>query len=152
MLREKRGSPLTRNGRWLRAEEVPPLVRREHVTGGYRPYYYGSVGPCLKSIFQYHNESMNIWTHLYPSLFALLVLASSTLGLQYFAYAKWKPYEAVGMDLFILSVATCFGASAVFHCLNAHSEHAYHRTLTFDLYGIFVYVGHIIAHWISLRN
>ena len=48
-----------------------PYIRR-----GYRRQL-NSFSACLRSIFHLHNESVNIWSHLLPTLFYLSVLLAT---------------------------------------------------------------------------
>lgn len=45
----------------------------EGITHGYR-INFNNPWKILKSLFMIHNESVNIWTHLFPALFILVVI------------------------------------------------------------------------------
>uniref|UniRef100_A0A914X328 Uncharacterized protein n=2 Tax=Plectus sambesii TaxID=2011161 RepID=A0A914X328_9BILA len=49
----------------LPADQVPDILKRKHIAGGYRPPHQ-SWSYYLKSVFLPHNEVVNVWTHLLP--------------------------------------------------------------------------------------
>lgn len=52
------------------ATEAPlNLVDNEFIRRGYRIGYHGSIKSILKSLFQMHNESVNVWSHLLGMFF-----------------------------------------------------------------------------------
>lgn len=69
-------------------EDMPTWLRdNEFILGGYRRPY-STWGECLKSLFKLHNESVNVWSHLFPMIVLAIVSpfvfsafqASSELG------------------------------------------------------------------------
>ena len=88
-----------------------------YILRGFRPRL--TLLGCLKSLFQLHNESMNIWTHLLGSLYMYVLTkrrwystATSHAGL------RRVPPLLVGT-----AGTALFAASATAHCLCAHGEH-----------------------------
>ena len=86
---------------------------------GYRQASY-SYSKSWQSILQWHNESVNIWTHL--------ISATLSLPLGAFLYHVLKPrYEQassadiIAMSCFFLGATFCLGMSASFHTLSNHS-------------------------------
>lgn len=90
---------------------------------------------CLYSVFlpilglaEWHNETINIWTHLVPGLVA--------------AYLTWSQMQTltdgtdVSMLLFYLASAFMFLASATYHTFNDLSPRATVLLLRVDLFGI----------------
>ena len=51
--------------KWMQSD---PYIRR-----GYRPQY-NSFSACLQSLFYLHNQTVNIWSHLLPTLGYFLAL------------------------------------------------------------------------------
>lgn len=52
------------------ATEAPlNLVDNEFIRRGYRIGYHGSVKSIFMSLFQMHNESVNVWSHLLGMVF-----------------------------------------------------------------------------------
>ena len=54
----------------LMSNNVPTYVREEYILSGYRPVN-AAFSTCIKSIFIFHNETFNIWTHLLPIFYFL---------------------------------------------------------------------------------
>lgn len=67
----------------LHQEGFAYLADNSYIRSGYRLNY--SVHDCFLSLFQLHNETLNVWTHIigsiiFVSLMAYLTLSSSALG------------------------------------------------------------------------
>lgn len=55
-------------------EDLPPWMQSDpYIRRGYRRQL-DSFGACLRSVFYLHNESVNIWSHLLPTLAYLIIL------------------------------------------------------------------------------
>lgn len=124
------------------ASYVPTLFREPYILTGYRPVHQNWY--CyLLSLFQIHNESVNVWTHL---------LAGPILLLRW-----WSNVRAVGysMDisslplcLFLISSLTCYFCSTVAHLFQSHSEHAHYFFFFMDYVGVAVYqYGCALGHY-----
>lgn len=118
------------------AGEVPVWLVRPHVTAGYRMNL--SLAQCLLSLFYLHNETLNIWTHLFGCGLALRLAAHHwrqaadgsnllLLGLE---------HEAVVVLGFLLVGALAFLASASYHLGNCGSERCCAALLQLDVTGI----------------
>ena len=58
-------------------EDLPPWMQSDpYIRRGYRRQL-DSFSACLQSIFHLHNESVNIWSHILPTLFYLSVLLAT---------------------------------------------------------------------------
>ncbi|CAI4222529.1 unnamed protein product [Auanema sp. JU1783] len=55
----------------LTSEEIPPLLKRNHIVSGYRPLNQPS-SYYFKSAFCSHNEVINVWTHFVPAVVLIL--------------------------------------------------------------------------------
>ncbi|KAG8419807.1 hypothetical protein J3458_004644 [Metarhizium acridum] len=91
-----------------------------YIHTGYRPVF-AAIAPCIGSWCYLHNQSFNIYTHLIPGIFALVVNAGLC---QYFSV--WYP-EATALDrlvfhVYLTAVSVCFGVSAAYHTLLCHSR------------------------------
>lgn len=54
--------------------EAPHYVRDNvHIFGGYR-INYNTPWKILKSLFMMHNETLNIWTHLFGAIVVMIVI------------------------------------------------------------------------------
>eukprot|EP00918_Siedleckia_nematoides_P055040 GHVU01120084.1.p1 GENE.GHVU01120084.1~~GHVU01120084.1.p1 ORF type:complete len:305 (+),score=4.39 GHVU01120084.1:82-915(+) len=113
--------------------EVPLVQRVPFIKSGYR-YNCEHPSKCLRSVFQLHNESLNIWIHL--------------AGLVYFAVWLWRDFESASYysnisfwDAFMfpcLLVASmmCMICSAIFHTFCCGPEGCRRVCLKIDLVGV----------------
>lgn len=100
--------------------DVPHWMQdNAHIHTSYRKASY-SYKRSFASIFHLHNESVNIWTHLVPSLLSI----PSGLAL----YSVLKPRydqaskaDMVAMGCFFAGLTCCLGMSATYHTLSNHS-------------------------------
>jgi adiponectin receptor len=51
------------------SEAPDHLVDNEFIHRGYRIGYNYSIKTILKSLFEFHNESVNVWSHLLGMIF-----------------------------------------------------------------------------------
>lgn len=104
----------------------------EYILDGYVPAE-GSFVAVAKSLLYAHNETGNIYTHLFPA-FALLLLIFS-----------WEQ----SMFLFGVGCASCLGMSATFHTVKSHSHKVAVYGNKLDYVGICVLIA---TSMISLLN
>lgn len=97
-----------------------------------------SYRKCLHSLLYLHNESVNIYTHLVPTVFALIFFTS-------YVNAVVAPHEdhvwvKLNFVFFGVGLVTCLCLSAIFHLVKSHS----HRVCRFgnqcDYFGIVVVI------------
>ncbi|MEE6477075.1 hypothetical protein FKM82_011344 [Ascaphus truei] len=99
----------------VKDSDVPRLFREPYIQTGYRPtdqdwrYYF-------LSLFQKHNESINVWTHLLVALVVLLRFRS-------FAEAESLSWESISWPLYIYVLAsiTYLTCSLLAHLLQSKS-------------------------------
>ncbi|KAK9807384.1 hypothetical protein WJX73_010328 [Symbiochloris irregularis] len=109
-------------------EDAPAdLQFNRYIRSGYRAGL--SYGECVCSVFQYHNETGNIWAHFVPLLCILISLLSRTL--RPWPTAQWAFYENVA------PIALVFGASVLYHTFMAHHT-TYRKWLLLDMCGVFL--------------
>lgn len=124
------------------ASQVPALFREPYILSGYRPPL--QEWRCyLLSLFQRHNESLNVWTHL---------LAVPTILLCWWAKAGALGYalDAASLPLavFLVSSLTYMTFSAAAHLLQSHSERAHYFFFFLDYVGVAVYqYGVSLGHY-----
>ncbi|XP_064188439.1 membrane progestin receptor alpha-B-like [Anguilla rostrata] len=117
----------------LRASEVPAFFREPYIHSGYRApdlawrYYF-------LSLFQRHNETVNVWTHL---LGALLILATSLRLAETVDFAG----DAHAWPLLLLlgSGFTYMLFSVAAHLLSARSPLHHHALYFLDYAGVALY-------------
>ncbi|GAA5887595.1 hypothetical protein JCM6882_001465 [Rhodosporidiobolus microsporus] len=136
-----------------------PLIR-----SGYRRLQF-SYTKCARTVFQLHNETVNILTHLVGALIAVFTCAYLLLDLnpaESLSHGRrgWGapfagiPYpfpspaqpsvdwsDTVGFAAFLLSAAVCLGFSASFHTFLAHSQEVAVWLNRLDYVGIVVLIS-----------
>lgn len=152
-----------KKARLLTWDGLPEWQRDNHyILSGYVPETNSYHGSFL-SLAYLHNETVNIYTHLIPSVFIILLSASLILLGVFYSFeivAKDLSYSVKESPPFVLSdtvaflvfgfgASACLGLSATFHTLKSHS----HAISTFgnqlDYLGIVVL---IVASMISIIN
>ena len=113
-------------------EEIPDWYKdNKYIKIGYRRWnmtnkYY------IKSLFTWHNETLNIWSHIIGTLLFII------LSLITFKYYLLNTYigDIVSISLFLFSCITCFLLSSLMHCFYPKSENCCNCLLLGDYYGI----------------
>ncbi|XP_015460307.2 membrane progestin receptor beta [Astyanax mexicanus] len=124
------------------ASDVPVLFREPYILSGYRPA--GQPWCCyILSLFQRHNESLNVWTHLLAVPVVLLrfwfFAASNDLG---------QDASSLPLCLYALSALTYLSFSAAAHLLQSRSVLAHYSLFFLDYVGVAVYqYGCALAHY-----
>ncbi|AMD20947.1 HEL334Wp [Eremothecium sinecaudum] len=100
-----------------------------------------SIRACLRSMTYFNNESVNIYTHLVPSITYLVVL----LLLTQLVLDKVVPgstfREYLMINLYLVGAVTCLMCSSCFHCLKHHSEKHNNVWSKVDYVGIIVQIS-----------
>lgn len=124
------------------ASQVPSLFREPYILSGYRPVQQD--WRCyLLSLFQRHNESLNVWTHL---------LACPVLLLRWWANVGALGYTldvaSLPLGVFLVSSLTYLFFSVAAHLLQSRSEHAHYFFFFLDYVGVAVYqYGCSLGHY-----
>ncbi|XP_047219941.1 membrane progestin receptor beta-like isoform X2 [Girardinichthys multiradiatus] len=133
----------------VRDLEVPPLFRRRFILGGYR-----SVGQpwqhYMLSLFQMHNETLNVWSPLLAAVVVALRFMMFTLlgGGGVLGFRLQGP-EGQGLSidvssmplvLYMFSALTYLSSSAAAHLLQPHSEHAHYSLFFLNNVGGAIYL------------
>lgn len=123
-------------------DEQPDWLRdNKYLKCGYRRPTYSYI-TCFRSIFQFHNETVNIWTHLLGGLYfahLCLQLFNSTILT---ATDKWV------IGLFLTSATVCHMMSTIYHTFNCHSEHISKVCSRMDYCGIIALITFSFVPWI----
>lgn len=140
-------------------DDLPHWQRDNHyIISGYVGET-NSLSHSFHSLTYLHNESVNIYSHLVPSITAIVLCLAFITLVTFYSYslvAHPSPVstflllpDTLAFLIFGLGVATCLGLSATFHTLKSHS----HAVATFgnqlDYLGIVVL---IVASMISIVN
>ncbi|KIW68104.1 hypothetical protein PV04_04071 [Phialophora macrospora] len=90
-----------------------------YIHSGYRQVSY-SYSRSWRSVLHWHNESVNIWSHLIPATLSLpfAVVLYKVLKPRY-DHASMA--DVIAMSCFFAGAAFCLGISASFHTLSNHS-------------------------------
>ncbi|XP_076027002.1 membrane progestin receptor beta [Genypterus blacodes] len=115
------------------ASQVPNLFREPYILSGYRPA--NQDWRCyLLSLFQRHNESLNVWTHLLVVPLLLLRWWANVGALGYTLDANSLP-----LALFMASALTYLSFSVAAHLFQSHSEISHYFFFFMDYVGVAVY-------------
>uniref|UniRef100_A0A673V8C6 Progestin and adipoQ receptor family member 7 n=1 Tax=Suricata suricatta TaxID=37032 RepID=A0A673V8C6_SURSU len=94
--------------------QVPPLFWKPYVYAGYRPLHQ-TWRFYFRTLFQQHNEAVNVWTHLLAALALLLRLAIFVSALAHLLQAKSEFWHYNFFFLDYVGVAVYQFGSALAH-------------------------------------
>ncbi|XP_067900294.1 membrane progestin receptor beta-like isoform X2 [Heterodontus francisci] len=122
--------------------DVPKLFREPYIHSGYRPVeqdwkYY------LLSLFQQHNEALNVWTHL---LAALVLVIRFQVFLE--TTSTFPTVYGLPLCFFIIACITYLSCSVLAHLFQSKSELAHYSFYFLDYVGVGAYqYGSALAHY-----
>ncbi|XP_069786762.1 membrane progestin receptor beta-like [Narcine bancroftii] len=126
----------------VRVSDIPTLFREPYIHSGYRPVeqdwnYY------LLSLFQPHNEALNVWTHL---------LAALVLLIRFFVFLETaSPFPtlySLPLCFFVLACIIYLSCSVMAHLFQSKSELVHYSFYFFDYVGVGTYqYGSALAHY-----
>ena len=108
----------------------------------YRPQM-STAGSCLKSIFAFHTETMNIWTHLVGA--AIFVLMAIYLYASNYQSMSWSDVLVFGV--YFVSIISCLLFSSIYHIFTCHSKHIAQLCKRFDYCGISLLITGSFISW-----
>ena len=101
-------------------DDLPHWQKDNHyIHGNYRQVsdsYFRSLG----SLGYWHNETINIYSHLIPALLSLPCTVA-TYKLLRPRYEQASAADVVALGCFFLGAALCLGMSATYHTISNHS-------------------------------
>ncbi|XP_023201295.1 membrane progestin receptor alpha-B-like [Xiphophorus maculatus] len=122
--------------------EVPAYFRERYVSTGYRPleqswrYYF-------LSLFQRHNETINVWTHLLAFLLLLVKLRQLADMVDFV-----NDHHSWPLLILVLSSLTYSGFSVLAHLLGGKSELCHYLFYFLDYVGVAQYqYGSAVVHF-----
>lgn len=122
--------------------EVPQIFREPYIHSGYRPvkqswrYYFFTL-------FLRHNESVNVWSHLFAALIVLLKLQEFSQTVDF-----WSDRHALPLLILLLTAFTYLACSSLAHLLHARSELAHYSFFFVDYVGVAIYqYGSALVHY-----
>lgn len=104
----------------------------------YRPVS-NSYQACLSSLCSLHNQTVNIYSHLF-GVVLFLFWAQETYNDLLTRYPTSNHEDILAFGVFFAGAITCFSISTIFHTLGSHSQRVYHTWLLLDVYGIFTII------------
>jgi adiponectin receptor len=116
-------------------DELPEWAQdNEYILSGWRPET-NSYWDCLKSMAYIHNETGNIYTHLFAAIWMVV------LGLWWSRYANERyldtgPDDPIVFFLFFRSGTVCYLLSVSHHVFRNHSRATHLVCLKLDFLGI----------------
>ncbi|KAG9748867.1 HlyIII-domain-containing protein, partial [Aureobasidium melanogenum] len=137
---EKTSLPTSRESvagdRLLTFDEIAPWQKDSpHIHTGYRPLT-GSWSQSIKSIFRWHNETINIHSHSVGSIIFAIILPLHFYFALYRNVPAAQPIDATVFLLYFAGVASCFAVSAAFHTAGSHSQAVHKKYNRADCCGI----------------
>lgn len=126
------------NQRLLTLDEMPGWARgNPYILTGYRPICE-SYRTCIASVASYHNETLNILSHvsLAPPLAPLLLYATLLLATPIGSPDRPTPADVQVFAVFLAGALLCMAFSAAYHTLRSHSRRVAETTKQFDFVGI----------------
>ncbi|KAK7113193.1 progestin and adipoQ receptor family member 3-like isoform X1 [Littorina saxatilis] len=113
--------------------EIPEFLKgNPWVVDGYRAFL--PFGLCMKSLFVWSNETLNIWSHLVGFLlFLVLMLYDNLIAIP---RLRGGLTDHVVITLGLLCYQFCMICSTGFHIFCCHSERASRRWLQVDMTGV----------------
>lgn len=111
---------------------VDECLRSPYIEYGYRKTK--SIRDTFYTLFSFHNETMNIWSHLI-GFFCVLVAGYHVIS-EMVDKDEHHIFEIIAFEAFIFCAALCLLMSAIYHWFGCISE-AYHNCLLrMDVTGI----------------
>ena len=104
-----------------------------YTESGYR-INFSSLTLAMNSLLQWHNETVNVWTHLFGCL-AFVALTAYVICLPHL-YQSQNQVPIWPLIVHCLAAFIQMGASFQFHLFNCQSCHAFSRLQKFDYAGI----------------
>ncbi|KAH0194506.1 HlyIII-domain-containing protein, partial [Aureobasidium melanogenum] len=96
----------------------------------------GSWSQSIKSIFRWHNETINIHSHSIGSIIFAIILPLHFYFALYRNVPAAQPADAAVFLMYFAGVASCFAVSAAFHTAGSHSQAVHKKYNRADCCGI----------------
>lgn len=118
--------------RLLAWHQVPAASRERYILTGYRPPRSGAWLNCVGSAFQWHNETINIWTHLLPAFYFIYFALTSVECVAERSLFPFYGYLLAVCALFLISST----AHLCTHCLDLQDVFFMMDYSAISLYGV----------------
>jgi len=91
---------------------------------------------CARSIFQWHNETGNIWSHLLSFFGAVWVHHHAATSEHVLRHPRSTTEIHLAFHAFFFAAEICFLASTAYHTFQSHSYWTFQKVYQLDLLGI----------------
>uniref|UniRef100_W5NP21 Progestin and adipoQ receptor family member VII, a n=2 Tax=Lepisosteus oculatus TaxID=7918 RepID=W5NP21_LEPOC len=126
----------------MREGEVPCYLRERYIHTGYRQMHQGWRYYFL-SLFQRHNETVNVWSHLLSTLVVLMKLSQLAETVDFVGDVHAWP-----LLILLLSSLAYMMCSTLAHLLSAKSEFCHYAFFFLDYVGVALYqYGSALVHF-----
>ncbi|XP_075555321.1 progestin and adipoQ receptor family member 3-like [Dermacentor variabilis] len=145
--RDRPGKRRDHHAKLRRFEEVPAFLRpNPFIRRGYRVLY--TPRQCLRSVFQWNNETLNIWTHLGGIfLFGAVLVRDVRYRLP---SVRANLVDSAVVVAIVCAYITTLSLSVLYHTFNCQSKEAYHKLLRYDLAGVGLSLGSTFSSGVIL--
>ena len=125
----------------LHYDQLPKWMKVDsYIRLGYRRQQ-GSFRDCFLSLFYFHNEFVNTWSHLLPAMIFSGFILLIYLGVEtIYSGIKIRAMDEAVFLLYVVCTMACLLFSAIYHCTNSHSEYVSRCFLKLDYLGIVLHV------------
>ncbi|KAI8907960.1 hemolysin-III related-domain-containing protein [Gorgonomyces haynaldii] len=96
------------------------VVDNKWIYGGYRRET-GCWTGCFLSLFYWHNETGNVYTHLLGALFFIVVAPICLIEWMQIPTTQWG--DRLSLMAYFAGAVICLGLSTMFHLCTCHSRH-----------------------------
>ncbi|CAH1999827.1 unnamed protein product [Acanthoscelides obtectus] len=115
----------------LEYQDAPEYLKHNpFIRKGYRQML--STELCIRSLFWWTNETINIWSHIFGLFLFLCLTVYDFMILR--IQATWG--DKIIVAIFLTCFVSCMGLSAMYHTFSCRSEVDCYRFLSYDLFGI----------------
>ena len=116
---------------------VPTCFHFDHIDYGYRSVE--TFHDAFLSLFEIHNETMNIWSHLIG--FFCVVFGGIHTTMELFIASEANFLEVFAFESYLCCAAVCLLFSSIYHWFGCISENCHNNLLRFDLTGVALLVA-----------
>ena len=114
-------------------QEAPRYLHgNPYIKTGYRGYL--PLKLCLRSLFMWTNETLNVWSHFLVGLYCFLLYHYDLMLVREFPDST--VYDSLSFVLMVLCIQVCMFASSLYHLFNCQSEQRCKSLLLLDFVGI----------------
>lgn len=107
-----------------------------YIEDGYR--HNLSIKDAILSLFRFHNETMNIWSHLIG--FISIIIAAIVICIDLYENSEDTSTDFFAVECYLFCAALCLLLSTVYHWFGCLSEDCHQILLKLDITGVAVLV------------